>query len=283
MIRLEQVDFAYQEQNLLNKINLEIDSGEFVAIVGGNGAGKSTFLKLLNGLLKPTAGRVTIDGMDTRTTKTSELAKKIGFLFQNPDVQICKNTVREEILFSLHCVGTKAVAGHGEAKRRKGEQGAQGRCEMIMEQFGFAPEADPFSMGRGRRQMLALASVLAVSPQILVLDEPTTGLDYRECMTIMEQVADLHKEGTTVIMVSHDMELVSDFAKRMLVFGEGSILADGDCREIMCDRALLSRAKLQPPQIVELAGRCGCVGVSSVLDMLYYLGANRQPEGGISK
>ena len=256
MIRYEQVCFAYQDQNILNQINLEIASGEFVAVIGGNGAGKSAFLKLLNGLLKPTAGSITVDGLDTRTTKTSVLAKKIGFLFQNPDVQICKNTVREEILFSLHCAGV---------------QRAEERCERMIKQFNFAPDADPFSMGRGRRQMLALASVLAVGPQVLVLDEPTTGLDYRECMMIMEQIAALQTAGTTVIMVSHDMELVADFAGRVLVLGGGSVLADGDCRAVMCDRALLSRAKLQPPQIVELAGRCGCAGVCNVNEMQNYL------------
>lgn len=244
MITFNNVCFAYDKINILNNINFSIGKGEFVAIVGRNGAGKTTLMKLFNGLLKPTAGNVIITNLDTATSKTSELARHVGFLFQNPDRQICKNTVKDEIEFGLKCLFTD-----------KNE--IEERCNDTIKKFGLKSEKDPFSLSRGERQKIALASVLALSPEILVLDEPTTGLDYRECMHIMEIISDLNKKGTTVIMVSHDMELVADFAQRVIVLEEGSLLKDNSCREVMLNPDILRKASLAPPQIVELAEKLG--------------------------
>lgn len=244
MIKFDNVCFAYEKTNILDNISFTINNGEFVAIVGRNGAGKTTLMKLLNGLLKPTSGNVTITGLNTLVTKTSELAKHVGFLFQNPDRQICCNTVREEIEFGLKCV-----------MNDKSE--IQKRSSNIIERFGLAADKDPFSLSRGERQKVALASILALSPEILVLDEPTTGLDYRECMQIMEHVNELNSGGTTVVMVCHDMELVTDFAGRVVVVSEGHVVADDACRNVMTQADLLKTASLAPPQIAELAGRLG--------------------------
>lgn len=244
MIKFENVSFAYDTKNILENINFSINDGEFVAIVGRNGAGKTTLMKLFNGLLKPTMGRVTVDGLDTKVAKTSELAKKVGFLFQNPDRQICQNTVKAEIEFGLNCVLTD-------------KNDIDKRCSKTIEDFGFDAKKDPFSLSRGERQKVALASVLAVSPPIMVLDEPTTGLDYKECMQIMDVVKELNSNGTTVIMVCHDMELVADFAQRVLVIGEGGVLEDGECRKVMVNDSVLRRTCLTPPQIAELALRLG--------------------------
>ncbi len=244
MIDFNNVCFAYDKKNILENINFTIDEGEFIAIVGRNGAGKTTLMKLFNGLLKPTSGNVTVEGLDTRIAKTSELASHVGFLFQNPDRQICQNTVKAEIEFGLKCIFTD----RNEIEKR---------CLATMESFGFEGEKDPFSLSRGERQKVALASVLALSPKIMVLDEPTTGLDYRECMQIMEVIKDLNNRGTTVIMVCHDMELVTDFARRVLVIGDGGVLADDVCKSVMSNDTVLRRTSLAPPQIAQLAIRLG--------------------------
>ncbi|HEY5585529.1 MAG TPA: ABC transporter ATP-binding protein [Ruminiclostridium sp.] len=244
MIKFSNVCFAYEKTNILDNINFSINKGEFVAIVGRNGAGKTTLMKLFNGLLKPTSGNVNIANLDTKISKTSELAKHVGFLFQNPDRQICQNTVKAEIAFGLKCV----LTDKGEIEKR---------CKDTMARFGLIGEKDPFSLSRGERQKVALASIIALSPKILVLDEPTTGLDYKECMHIMEIINELNQNGTTVIMVCHDMELVADFAQRVIVLGEGNILADASCKKVMVDADVLRSASLAPPQIAELAIRLG--------------------------
>ncbi|PYG87647.1 energy-coupling factor transport system ATP-binding protein [Ruminiclostridium sufflavum DSM 19573] len=244
MIKFSNVCFAYDKANILENVSFTIEKGEFVAIVGRNGAGKTTLMKLFNGLLKPTSGNVSVSNLDTRLSKTSELARHVGFLFQNPDRQICRNTVKDEIAFGLNCV----LDNKSEIEKR---------CRETIESFGFSGQKDPFSLSRGERQKVALASIIALSPEILVLDEPTTGLDYKECMHIMNIIKELNRSGTTVIMVCHDMELVSDFARRVIVIGDGGILADDMCKKVMLNSAVLARASLAPPQIAELAIRLG--------------------------
>lgn len=244
MIEFEHVGFGYGRVTTIEDISFHIHKGEFVALIGANGAGKSTLSKLCNGLLKPVSGQVTVAGQDTKKVKTSRLAKTVGFLFQNPDRQICQNTIRGEIRFGLECVQEDPA----EITRR---------CEEMLELFGFDGDGDPFSMSRGERQRIALASVLAVRPQVLILDEPTTGLDYRECMQIMGIISELNQKGVTVIMVTHDMEIVSDFAKRVLLLGGGRLLGDGPTREIMSNETLLRSAAVLPPQIPALALRLG--------------------------
>ncbi len=244
MIEFSNVSFAYDKKNILENVSFTIDDGEFIAIVGRNGAGKTTLMKLFNGLLKPTGGKVLVEGLDTRVAKTSELAGQVGFLFQNPDRQICQNTVRAEIEFGLKCI----LNDKSEIDKR---------CKETIESFGFQENKDPFSLSRGERQKVALASVLALSPKVMVLDEPTTGLDYRECMQIMEVIRQLNDKGTTVIMVCHDMELVTDFARRVIVIGEGGVLADDKCSLVMSNDSVLRRTSLAPPQIAQLALRLG--------------------------
>lgn len=245
MLTFDNISFGYEkDQYLLRQLNFTINRGEFAAIVGGNGAGKTTSVKLMNGLLKASYGTVLLEDKNVAKMKTSDLAGKIGFLFQNPDRQICKNTVYDELLFGLECVYGKQ-AGHEK------------RVKEIIREFGFSAESDPFSLSRGERQRLALASVLAIQPDILILDEPTTGLDYQECMHIMGIVRQMNSRGTTVIMVSHDMELVADFADRVLIMEHGQIAADGPCAEILTDTALLEKTSVLPPQIACLGNLLG--------------------------
>ena len=185
----------------VRNVSFALLPGEFVAVIGNNGAGKTTLSKLMNGLFKPTSGRVLIDGVPTTELRTSALAARVADDFELP------------------------------------------------------ADASPFALSRGERQRLALASVVACEPGVLVLDEPTTGLDYRECMRIMTRVRELNQAGTTVVMVCHDMELVADFAQRVLVMANGCLIADGTPEEVFRDREILGEASVMPPQMIDLALR----------------------------
>ncbi len=225
---------------ILKGIDLTIEDGEFVAFVGTNGAGKSTAMRLVNGLLKPDRGAVLIDGAPTTQLKTSELARRVGFLFQNPDRQICSSTVRDELLFGFQAVGRL----DDEARRR---------VDQIIEEFRFDGDADPFLLNRGTRQLLALASIVVLAPPVVVLDEPTTGLDFCECVKVMGIISQLHRAGTTVIMVCHDMEVVADFAERVVVMTDGRVVDQGPTFDVLRSRKTLDEADLVPPQMVDLS------------------------------
>jgi energy-coupling factor transport system ATP-binding protein len=244
IIQFQKVQFSYHSDANITDIDVNINKGDFLAIIGSNGAGKSTFSKLCNGLLKPTSGNVIVKGNNTKKVKTSHLAKNIGFLFQNPDRQICCNTVKEEIAFSLKNIGLA-------------EEDIKARVEKTIKEFNFDPEKDPFTMSRGQRQRLCLACLIALESDILILDEPTTGLDYKECIELMEKIRNLNKKGTTVIMVCHDMEVVLDYATRILIMTNGKVIADNDAKTILKDKELLLKARLLQPQIAETASKLG--------------------------
>ena len=245
MIEFRDVHASYDgSAPILKGVSFTIRDGEFVAFVGTNGAGKSTTMRLMNGLLKPDAGQVLIDGVPTSDLRTSELARRVGFLFQNPDSQICCNTVREELLF-----GFKALGLDGPD--------ADSRVDAIGEEFAFDPDDDPFLLNRGARQLLALASIVVLAPPVVVLDEPTTGLDYRECVKVMDIIRRIHERGTTVVMVCHDMEVVADYAARCIVMSGGEVVDDAPTFDVLRNRETLERASLVPPQIVELSLELG--------------------------
>ena len=151
--------------------------------------------------------------------------------------------MRDELLFNSKVQGTDM----GQAQRR---------VDDIIERFGFDPLADPFLLNRGTRQLLALASVVVCGPEVLLLDEPTTGLDFRECLKVMDYVRELNEKcGTTVVMVCHDMEVVADYAKRLIVMTAGHVVVDGPTFEVLRDRESLERADVIPPQVVEISTR----------------------------
>ncbi len=257
VLEFSHVGFSYNETANVRDLNVKVRRGDFTAIIGSNGAGKSTFSKLTNGLLKPSLGDVFVLGKNTKKEKVSSLAKHIGFLFQNPDRQICCATVREEIAFSLRNNGIA-------------EEEIKARVDRTLSEFGFDGDVEPFNMSRGQRQRLCLACLIALNPEILILDEPTTGLDYRECMEVMEKIRVLNEKGTTVIMVCHDMEVVLDFAKKIIVMNRGEILGEGQTREILSNRDLLQRARLLPPQIAQVSMLLGKAfdGIFTVEEMI---------------
>ena len=248
MIQVENVSFAYSDQAATVKdLSFHIEKGEFVALLGANGTGKTTTVRLIDGLLRPTKGRVLIQGADTAVTSVSERARHVGFLFQNPDRQICKNTVREEIMFGLRTV-----------RDDESEEQLNARCDKVLEDFGFTGEEEPFSLSRGQRQRVALASILAVEPEILILDEPTAGQDYRHYTEIMEFLRGLNREmGLTILMITHDMHLMLEYTDRALVLTGGELIGDRTPAEILTDPEITERASLKKTSLYDLALTCG--------------------------
>lgn len=262
VVNLRDVSFAYPGATAsVRHLELVAYPGEFVGVVGQNGAGKTTLMKLLNGLLKPDTGSVCISGLDTREVPTSRIAAHCATLFQNPDRQLCKDTVLDEVAFGLELQGVASQEAHD-------------RSRDVVEQFGLPFDEAPFALSRGQRQMVALASVVVTQPDVVLLDEPTSGLDYRECMTVMETVADMARRGCAVIMVCHDMEVVSDFAERIVVMSGGEILARGQTHALFADESLMRQASVAPPQTIELSTRLArevspvFAGMSEVSDIV---------------
>ena len=262
VVRFEGVSYSYPGGGAsVRALDFKVFPGEIVGIVGQNGAGKTTLTKLLNGLLKPAEGNVVVAGLNTREVPTSRIARHVSTLFQNPDRQICKDTVLDEVAFGLLLRGVSLDE-------------ASARAKATCERFGLPLDEAPFSLSRGQRQMVALASVVVGEPQVIVLDEPTSGLDYREYMTVMETVRDMAAAGSAVVMVCHDMEVVSDFADRLVVMANGEILGRGTCADVFANDDLMQSAFVEPPQAIALAKKLAAevspafAGLSEVSDIV---------------
>jgi energy-coupling factor transport system ATP-binding protein len=240
-------DLIYQYnsgQPALRGINLTIEAGQFVALIGQNGAGKTTLAKHFNGLLKPTSGEVIVEGLNTLQYDTSDLSKTIGYVFQNPDHQIFSVTVEKELEFGLKNAGFKGR----EIKER---------VEQVLQYTGLERyrSVHPFSLGKEERQMIAVASILVLKPKLLIIDEPTTGSDWAGVQTMMALICKLHTSGTTIIMISHDMDLVAQYAKRVIVLKDGGILLDGTPQDIFSNEQILLDSAIIPPQLCRLSSQ----------------------------
>ena len=236
VINIEKLWYVYPEgPTALKNISLRVGKGEFLAIMGRNASGKTTLVKHLNGLLKPTRGMVVVDGIDTRKATVAELAGKVGFVFQNPNDHLFADTVEEEIVFPLKNQGLKGE----EIKRRVDEMLHRFSLEDYRGQY-------PRSLSGGEKQRVALASVLAIQPKILILDEPTRGMEYRLKSDLMSFLREYSSQGNTVILVTHDVETVAEHADRVILLSEGEIVVDGKKRDV------LSQALLFSPQINRL-------------------------------
>ena len=241
-LRVENLHYAYDGVPALSGISLEMAPGEFVAIIGQNGSGKTTLVKHFNGLLKPAQGRVWVDGRETTPLSVAQLARQVGYVFQNPDHQISQNTVRAEVAFGLRNLGF----AEPEVNRRTAD---------TLEAFGLAAEAErpPAILGAGLRRKVALASVCSVRPPVLILDEPTVGLEARAAEEVLQLATRLHSEGHTVILISHDMRRVAAYARRCILLMDGRVLRDAPVRDVFADAALLAQAYLAPPPVTRLA------------------------------
>lgn len=245
LIQINKVSFQYQPgEDALRDVSFTLDAGERVALIGHNGSGKSTLARLLNGLLRPTSGEVLINGQPTNNRKVAELAHTVALLFQNPDDQICKRTVAEEVAF-----GPKNL---GYTPERVQEL-VTAALESV--ELADVTERNPHDLGFSERKRLALASVLAMDTEVLVLDEPTAGLDSREIAMLERTLHSLSERGKAVILISHDMDFLAENVVRAICLEHGHLRFDGNVTDLFQHSEILKSASLLPPQIAQL---CSC-------------------------
>jgi energy-coupling factor transport system ATP-binding protein len=252
IIRVEDVWFRYEGADFwaLKGVSLTIKKGELLAIIGQNGGGKTTLAKNLNGLLKPTKGRVLVDGLDTKTAPTHEIVKRVGYVFQNPSHQIFESTVWKEVAYGPINLGLSPEEVKQRVEWALREVGLQG-----YEQY------NPYDLDYGKMKLLTVASVLAMKPQVLILDEPTTGQDHAGRHLLSNLSKKLNREGFTVVIITHDMRFVAETVNRVVLVSNGEILMDGSTREVLNAFDVLKKAAIKPPQIVQLASELRKKGV----------------------
>lgn len=244
MIEVRDVSYCYEGSvvNVLDHVNLTIYRGDFVALIGQNGAGKTTLAKTFNGLFRPNTGDLFVDGQNTRTAGLANLARLVGYVYQNPDHQIFAKSVREEVAFGPRNLGLSSAE-------------VSAAVDHALELVEMSHEADsyPFVLGRGQRQKLAVASVIAMGSPVMVVDEPTTGLDLRGALNIMNLLRQWNKSGRTIIIITHDMDIVAEYASRAVVMTRGKVIADGDIRSVLTNEQILTEAHLTLPRITKIA------------------------------
>ncbi len=260
---IETIDLHYvypDGTTALRGIDLRIDQGEFVCIIGQNGSGKTTLAKHFNGLLRPSKGRVLINGRDTKGLSTAELAHFVGYVFQNPDHQIFSNTVAEEVAFGPKMLGLSEVQ-------------VRDAVEQALETVGITHlmNEHPMFTSRGERQLIAIASVIAMRQPIIVIDEPTTGQDARHSGQLLALMKRLVEEGLTIVAITHDMRLVAAHHGRTVALLDGRILVDGETRAVFSHPEILAASFVEPPQIAQLSLSLRDVGfgVSLTVDEFY--------------
>jgi energy-coupling factor transporter ATP-binding protein EcfA2 len=235
--------FWYQEEApVLRGLDLIVAHGQFVALVGANGSGKTTLVKHFNGLLRPRRGCVRVCGMDTAGQSVGELARHVAFLFQHPEQQIFSHTVRQEVAFGPHNLGftPEQVETHVQA---------------ALARFDLTTVADrpPAILSYGLRRRVTLASLAAMDAPVVVLDEPTVGLDASGLDQTFTWLKELHDQGRTIVLVTHDMALAAEYADRLVILHQGQILADGLPAQVFRQADLLAHASLDPPPVMALA------------------------------
>lgn len=263
-IETKSLSFAYsKDKYALKDINIKINRGEFVALIGKNGAGKTTFSKHLNGLYKPTEGEILINKESIKGISTSVLSRKVGYVFQNPDHQIFAASVWDEVEFGL-----KNLQMPEEERKRKIIEA----LEFVgLENFKYR---HPFTLGKGERQKLAVATILAMEPEILVIDEPTTGQDWDGTKRMMKMMEQLHKKGHTILAITHNMRLAAEYADRIIVFSGGKVVLDGTPEEVFYQTEILNDAAVTPPDSVLIGNSLRSCGLNSfpvTVDDIYAL------------
>ncbi len=247
LLNVEQVRYDYGNGGAaLGGVSLAVRRGEFIAIIGQNGSGKTTLAKHLNGLLHPGAGRVCLRGEDMRQLPLNRIAADVGYVFQNPDHQIFAASVGEEVTFALRNFGIDAA----ETARRAGR---------ALEAVGLSgmEASDPFVFAKGQRQRLAVASLLALQPCVLILDEPTTGLDYTEQRRMMDLLRTLHRDGMTLVVITHSPWVVAEYAERGVLMRGGQVAFDGPLRALFAEEDLLAACHFRVPDVTRLGRRLG--------------------------
>ena len=250
-IKIENLTHVYMknspfEKKALDDVSLEINDGEFVALIGHTGSGKSTLIQHLNGLLKPTSGKIIIDGQDIlkRGVKLSDVRKKVGLVFQYPEYQLFEETIEKDIAFGPKNLGLKDEEILKRIKRA---------MKMVGIDYEEYKDKSPFDLSGGQKRRVAIAGVVAMEPKILILDEPTAGLDPKGRDDILSQIKTLHKDyNMTIILVSHSMEDVAKVADRIIVMNKATCILDGNPKEIFQKVDKLEEVGLAAPQITYL-------------------------------
>ena len=274
LIAMQDVRYVYRASGVvaLDQLSIQIAVGSTVAIVGQNRSGKTTLAKLLNGLLRPTVGSVVVNGLDTATYPVQVMARHVGYVFQHPNHQLFARTVSDELSFGPRNLGHTTVE-------------IAERVARVADDFGLTHLLGhhPYHLSYPLRKLLSIASVVAMQPRVLVLDEPTTGQDHRTWEVIVRRIRAVRDSGTTVVCVTHDMPLVASIADRMLVLRDGRLIDDGTPRKMFSDRGSMAAARLAPPQIarlsLELPGRIGRPAVLSVAELAVELAQEPAREG----
>ncbi len=263
IITIEDLTFEYTKgdgkevKKALNGVSLEIDEGSFTAIIGKNGSGKSTLAKNLNGLLVPTSGTVFVDGYDTRDDDTIwEIRQRAGMVFQNPDNQLVSSIVEDDVAFGPENLGVDPA----EIRRR---------VDKALEDvnMGQYRQKAPHLLSGGQKQRIAIAGVVAMRPKIIIFDEPTAMLDPKGRKDIMRIIDELHREGITVILITHFMEEVVN-ADRVIIMNGGKILLDGTPQEVFSQADVIKSANLEVPLTVELGERLRAEGLDIPKDII---------------
>ncbi len=252
MIEMDNVGFTYDAGvEALRSVSLMVSSGEFLAIVGGNGSGKTTLAKLMNGLLRPSGGSIKISGVPAESQSIAELSKTVGYCFQNPDHQLFCTSVEDEVMFGPKNLGI-------------GLEESRERMERALSLMGISSlkTKSPFSLSLSERRRVTIASIVAMTPQVMILDEPTTGLDADESSELMALIRKLNADGRTIILITHEMKLVAEHADRVIILSDGHILLDSDVRGAFSDPEILKTSRLLPPPVTLLARRISSIGIS---------------------
>jgi energy-coupling factor transport system ATP-binding protein len=247
LLEVEDLTHRYADgTEALSGVSCAIRRGEFIAVLGQNGSGKTTLVKHLNSILRPTAGDIRLSGRSLRGQPTTRPRRLVGLVFQNPDHQIFAERVRDEVAFGPRLQGL----AEGEIARRVDE---------ALEAVGLADagDLDPFVLTKGSRQRVAVASTLATKPEVIILDEPTTGLDHRELEGMMALIQCLNQAGHTILIITHAMSVAAAYARRVILMHDGRIVQDGPTREIFSDESRLLELGLMPPPVVQVANRLG--------------------------
>ena len=253
-IQVQSLIYKYQDGTVaLDDINLSFEVGEFIAFIGQNGSGKTTLSKCLNGLFKPTSGDVIVDGLNSKTTSIVQMVKRVGYVFQNPDHQLFNSNCWDEIAY-------------GPRNIQLSEEEVKARVEEAVKVVGLPKiyfGEHPFFLSKGLRQRVAIASILALKPKVIIVDEPTTGQDARQSLEIMDFLKDLNEnQGHTIIIITHDMPIVAAYARRVVALGMGIVLADGPNLEVFSHPDVLAKTFIEPPQITQLAQCASSLGFS---------------------
>lgn len=243
IIHVDHLNYIYPllKVHAVHEVSFDICKGEFVAVIGQNGSGKTTVLKNLLGLLRPTTGSVVVAGLDTRTAAVGEMARHVGFVLQNPDQQLFADSVEDEVAY-------------GPKNLRLDPAVVESRIQMALELVGLEDKRKEFppALPKGDRAKVVIASALALDPEIIVLDEPTTGQDYKGCHQIMQIARSLHEQGRTVVFVTHYMALVAEYAQRVIVMKGGRVLLDSTTENVFSRPDVVREAYIIPPQITVL-------------------------------